>query len=258
MIALKHERIGVAIDPDCGGRLVSLRLDEVEVVPNEEVNQPDFERGCFPLAPWCGVLPGAGLPATKASMHGLVHSSVWDVAHADSRKARLSTSIGPGTPRPWPGRGDLELDYALDTDRLQITLRLRAVDDSLPASVGLHPWFLRKLKDGVGEARWQYQPSHRLVPGPTTWPRVPSTDLGDGPHDDLFIGLSAPPRISWPAGPTLELRSDAMVWVIYEGHPRGFCIEPWTGTDGPLREHTEPNLLAGETRALTLELVFLG
>lgn len=255
MLELSCGPLSADIEPDVGGRLVSLRVRGQEIVPDCDERDPDFLRGCFPLAPWCGVLPGGPFQASGTNpMHGLVHSSPWDVKSTSKVGAVLEASIGPGTARPWLGRGTLRLEYRLSVDALEITLAITAVEGSWPAAVGFHPWFRRHIDGVVGEARYSYLPSARLVLE-GDFPRKATADPGEYPHDDVFVGLSRPPEISWPNGMRVRIESDAAVWVVYERHPHGFCIEPWSDVDGPLEGHRQPPLAQGRTRSLSMRLV---
>lgn len=187
-------------------------------------------------------------------MHGLVHSAPWQVARHTSEEISLEICIGPATGRHWLGLGRVRQRFSLDEEGLTIELAITAVEGSWPAALGFHPWFRQRL-DGVGgEAEYSYRPKVRLVVTGDDWPRLPTTDLGPYPHDDLFAELAAAPEIRWPNGLGLRLESDAPVWVVYERHAHGFCIEPWTDTDGPLSLHNEPALHEGETRSLSLRM----
>ena len=258
MIQLAHGALSATIDPASGGRLTSLRIQGSELIADHEEREPDFLRGCFPLAPWCGVPPGGpqGLRDARP-MHGLVHSSAWEVLASDRRHATLQTWIGPGTPRPWLGRGRLALRYELAEDALAMRLSLTAVEGSWPVALGFHPWFRRQLGNDASEARYSYSPAVRLVQEGDGWPRVPTADLGPYPHDDVFAGLAEPPHVRWSSGIGLRIESDAPIWVVYERHPHGFCIEPWTDADGPLATHRTPPLAEGDTRQLELRLAVL-
>lgn len=254
MLTLASGPIHAVIDPAIGARLLSLKIDGTELIPDHDQRDPDFLRGSFPLAPWCGLLPESDHPDLAGTMHGLVHSSPWTVTQTCPTRVTLETWIGSGTPRPWLGRGRLQLDYELDAQSLTMRLSVTAVEGDWPAALGFHPWFRRRLDGHSGAARYTYSPQARLVLVDQRWPREPTEDLGPYPHDDLFIALASPPEIHWPTGMGLRLEADADVWVIYERDAHGFCIEPWTDVDGPLHGHRRPPLKQGETRELTLKL----
>lgn len=158
MLELACEPIRVAIDPASGARLLSLEVDGTELIPDHNQREPDFLRGNFPLAPWCGALPRGATQEGASQMHGLVHSSPWTVTEISETRATLEIFIGPGTPRPWLGTGRLRLEYYLDEHGLTMRLSITAVEGNWPAALGFHPWFRRTLKGQTGASRYNYTP----------------------------------------------------------------------------------------------------
>jgi len=237
-------RASAAVEPDSGGRLVSLVIDGHEVIPTcEQPYDADYFRGSFPLAPWCGLLTdgivhfdGAEYPVTGQSApegpkqyHGAVHSWPFEVVVAATHVVGMKVPIGPDHPDGWPWPGTVRHSYELRDNALVARLSVHTDGPEFPAGVGFHPWFVTSL-DGERDAVVDFRPGRELVEAGhgRRVPAEPGDDLGSG----LFIDVEPWPTISWPDGPRLELSSNAPVWVTYDRTPGGFCIEPWTTPDG--------------------------
>ena len=250
MIELRSERASATIDPATGGRLVSLVIDGhdvIEAVPTRTVVEligegaeakHDWYRGSFPLAPWAGALRDGEfvfdgvrhrveLDAAGAAQHGVVAERPWDIDRvADGGAVTLSTSFGPDLPGRWPFDGRAVQSFILEKFALLMRLEVHSSGQRMPAIAGFHPWFRYELDDGT-TASIAFSPTSRLAERAGVM--VVTDDLGQRPWDDVFVGLTGPPAISWVGGPSLRLESDASVWVYYEELPGAFCIEPWTG-----------------------------
>jgi aldose 1-epimerase len=233
---LRANRASATVDPNDGGRLVSLMVDSVELltagIPGEGM-PTGWYHGSFPMAPYAGrvkngrfVFHGAEhqLPrnAEPHAGHGLVFDVPWTVE--DSSVDRLTCCARLDD--RWPFGGEVRQTFALDDGGLSVLLELANDSRAMPGSLGLHPWFRRDL--GNGPVRLAFSPAQRLAPGGDGFPRVLSGDLGERPWDDVFTGLSAPPELSWPGGPTLRILSSHDLWIVYEQQASGICVEPIT------------------------------
>lgn len=237
-------RATAAVEPAAGGRLVSLVIDDHEVIPTcEQPYDADYFRGSFPLAPWCGLLTdgivhfdgaeyrvtGQSAPEGPKQYHGAVHSWPFEVVVAAQHVVGMKVAIGPDQPDGWPWPGTVRQSYELRNDALVARLSVHTDGPEFPAGVGFHPWFVSSL-DGEREAVIDFRPGRELVAAGSgrRVPAEPGTDHGSG----LFIEVEQWPTITWPDGPRLVLSSNAPVWVTYDRTPGGFCIEPWTTPDG--------------------------
>jgi aldose 1-epimerase len=250
VIGLRSGRARASIDPQTGGRLVSLVIDGHEIMgsvspltvkeftgQNPE-DQHDWYRGSFPLSPWAGALRDGAfvfddvtrhvqLDAAGKAQHGVVAERPWQVESAlDGSAVTLSVAFGPELPGRWPFAGRAVQSFVLDESGLLMRLEVHSSARPMPAIAGFHPWFRDQL-DGGERALIQFSPSRQLIERAGII--VPTDSFDRRPWDAAFIELTEPPTISWPGGPSITLESDAPVWVYYEQLPGAFCIEPWTG-----------------------------
>jgi galactose mutarotase-like enzyme len=250
------------VAPGVGGRLSALEVDGWDLLRRD--GWTDREWGAFVMAPWVGRLRDArvawggttwDVPPTEPphALHGTVLTTPWQVANHSPRTVRMETLLGP----TWPTGGLLVHTVTLEEDRLRLRLEVHAEREPTPAIVGWHPWFRRRAvrvapsgreaieRDAIDEA---------LRSGDE--PRLPETGevevLVDGrrrvelddeglptgvlveprgdPRDDVLLGVTAPPLVRYPGGPTLRLVAGGVAaWVVYTAHPDGVCVEPVTG-----------------------------
>ena len=98
----------------------------------------------------------------------------------------------------------------------------------MPASIGWHPWFLRRLDGVSGEVELDLDAGAMLVrdaDGIATDRRVAPPP---GPWDDCFVDLRRPPVLRWPGFLELSVESDCPDWVIYTEPEDALCVEPQT------------------------------
>src|SRR5688572_20068919 len=97
----------VAIDPERGGRLSSLKVDGLELLVTAGASPLDW--GCYPMAPFAGrIRNGRFRYAGKEhqlernlpphAIHGTVYDQAWKVDHAERTDAVLVTDLGDGWP----------------------------------------------------------------------------------------------------------------------------------------------------------------
>ena len=227
---LHNDRVRAVIDPARGARLTSLVIDGHEVLArsSDPTIDPAIADGCFPMVPWAGrvrdgrLTMGGGvhqLPQTDGdhALHGLGHVATWD------RVAEGVYELPIGA--PWPTEGVATQTYQLLDDGIRIEL---SWDDDTEAqcSIGLHPWFRRRLDDGeelvasleplvMVERADDGLPTGRLI-SPTV-----------GPWDDCFR-LASTPVLTWPGALELTLSSSARWWVVYDEPTDTICVEPQT------------------------------
>jgi aldose 1-epimerase len=153
-----------------------------------------------------------------------IHGTTLDRPWQDEGDGTLSIDLGPD----WPFPGRSVQRFALDPAGLDVELSVHAIDAPFPASLGLHPWWARKLDRGGPleldfEARRMWarddegiSTGELVAPPPRPW-------------DDCFSDLVSPPRLRWPGALTLELTSDTDHWVVYDEPEDAICVEPMTG-----------------------------
>ena len=245
---LHNDRVRAVIDPLRGARLISLRIDGHEVLA---------EDGSFPMVPWAGRI-GEGkfkvdgvthdlpLDADGNAIHGLGRNVEWVMTGADTFQRALGA--------PWPTEGTAELHYELFDDGLRSTLSWDDGTD-VPCSLGLHPWFRRRLGSGrdvvlAFDPEVMVERGGRLPTGKLIAPRP-------GPWDDCFRASSSP-VLTWPGELAVSLSSSSPWWVVYDEPADTVCVEPQTAPpdafahpalqpDGPW-----PRTLSFEVRAIEL------
>jgi aldose 1-epimerase len=220
------------VDPEDGGRWTSLRVDGLELLSGSSVDgvPRGVQSGCFVMAPYAGRL-GHGrltwrgrtwqLPvdAPPHAIHGHVFDVPWSVTAPGVLAARLAD--------PWPFRGQVEQHLDLAPDRLHVRVVLRA-EDAMPAVLGLHPWFARRLARG-GDVALHVEPRRMYAQSADSLPTGELADPPGGPYDDCFVGMAAPPRLVWPGALELTITSSADHWVVFDQLPDVVCVEPQTG-----------------------------
>ena len=227
MITLSAGDATAFLDPSNGGRISSLRVRGVELLITEGENE--IRWGIFPMVPFAGriargrfnfdgvdhVLP----PRLEGhAIHGTVIDHQWEETGADS----ITTPLR----EPWPYAGSVEHSIELSDVALRATLCLRA-GERMPATIGWHPWFRRRLDRGraanlalVADAMYERQ--DKLPTGAIVPPKAP-------PWDDCFTGVRWPVNLRWPGFGTLEVASDCTHVVVYDEERDALCVEPQTG-----------------------------
>lgn len=231
LITLSAGQAGVVVDPALGGRLVSWRVGDLELLGGHG-RQPE-ESGCYPMAPWAGRLRGNAvrvngavreLPATYLgwAMHGLVLGSVWDVVHVEPTSTCLSVALDD----PWPWPAVVTLDWRLTATELSSRLTVHTEAEPFAAGVGWHPWFRRRLARGE-ELRWDMAATAMRERGddhlPTGRDVEPRRDI---PLDDAFAVPDGRIEIVWPGALAMTCQSDVGWITVYDERPDLVCLEP--------------------------------
>ena len=220
------------VSPADGGRVTSLRLAGRELIAR--VGDGPIWWGSYPMAPFAGRIRRGRfsfrgreyrLPLNMPphAIHGVVFDRPWDVVDGETISVRMGA--------PWPFAGTVTQRFALEADRLRVTLELHA-EEPQPAWMGWHPWFRRRLNDGGsgndGAVELSFEPGRmyeRDAEGIATGRLIPPTP---GPWDDCFTDVRTDPRLSWPGGPELALSSSAKNWVVFNQRDDALCVEPQT------------------------------
>ena len=197
-----------------------------------------FHFGSFVIAPWVGRLRDARLDyrgrryqfaanGGPHALHGLVTERPWQVT-GDGE-----LSIDLADPWPWPCRIVQRTD--LSPGRASFRIEVHASAD-MPAAVGWHPWFARRLAAGSGDPQLELDIEPELMRA-TDDAGLPSGKLtapAPRPWDYCFCKLKADPVVRWPGQLELTISSDCENWVVYDMEDAGVCVEPWTAPPNPL------------------------
>ena len=241
--------------PGTGGRLHRLRIDGRDVLrtpadPGAHAREPLYW-GSYPMVPWCNRIPGGVLrfggrvhrvPAAVDghAIHGRALSAAWRVV-GDG----VLEFDDPGDDGfPWAYRARQEL--AVDDAGLTLTLSVRNTGDaSMPAGLGIHPWFSSGDGLAVELPAERVYPSSDNIPTGDPVPVEGTRDLRTSREpawglDECWTGLTGDAlRLRWRDGFALDYgysaSADHVVLAAIE--PLGaIAIEPQThGVDGHAR-----------------------
>ena len=240
-LVLEAPGVSATVDLVAGGRLSSLRIDGHELL--KTTGDGPFAWGSFPMVPFAGRIRDAilwfdgvrhDLPASMPP-HA-IHGTVLDRRWLPVDEGVIGVDLGPD----WPFRGRAFQGFALGPDSLTCRLELHA-DEPMPASIGWHPYLLRRI-DGVGAPlELELDAGAMLVRDPAGIATDVTVKPGPGPWDDCFLGLRRPPLVRWPGFLALTIESDCPAWVIYTELEDAICVEPQTAPPNAL--NTQPTVV---------------
>ena len=266
-LELRAGNVVLRIDPVVDGRIASLVVDGNELLVTEGYGP--IEWGCYPMAPFAGRIREGRFAFRGRSyelarnmppnaIHGTVFDRGWDVVTRDGDRATLAIDLGPG----WPFAGRARQSFVLAPDRLEASLDVEA-DEPMPAWVGWHPWFRRSLSGTAAEPRPQTPdvvidvPAARMYErGADGLPTGAVVEPHPGPWDDAFVDLARPPRLTWPGGLAVEIRSTAGVWVVFDERPDKVCVEPQTAPPDAVNLPGDPVPTAEPGRPVSIAMTW--
>lgn len=251
----------LALDPDDGGRWTALEVAGLQVLGGADIagGHPPTLHGCFAMAPFAGRLREGRLPwrgqvhqlplhAAPHAIHGTAVDAGWRVVEATGTTAVLEHELAD----PWPFAGTVRQALALSDDALDVRLSVRAAEDQ-PVTLGLHPWFARRLARG-GDAEVSFDPVQQYLRGDDGLPTGELVPPLPGPHDDCFLGVRSRPRVVWPEALALELDSPVEHWVLFDERDEAVCVEPQTGPPDAVHLGQAHEVAAGQEHVLPLTL----
>jgi aldose 1-epimerase len=265
-VVLETADARLTIDPGAGARFASLVVGGHELLVTE--GDGPIWWGCYPMAPFAGRIRDGRfrfrgrtyqLPLTMPpnAIHGTVLDRPWDVTAMTAERAELTTDLGPA----WPFRGRVVQTVALLPGGLEATLEVQA-RDAMPVALGWHPWFRRAI-DG-SDAQLEFEANGMYVRGADGLPTGAVVPPRPRPWDDAFTEVVLPPRLTWPGVLTLDLRTTAPFWVVFDERDDAICVEPQTappdafnlaaavGVDPPLAAPDRPASVAMAWRWMRL------
>lgn len=253
VVELTAPGVRAVVDLVAGGRLASLVVDGRELLKTE--GDGPITWGSFPMAPFAGRVRDATLVfagstyALRPSLpphaiHGTVHERRWR-AEGDGS---IATELGPD----WPFAGRAVQRFDIGPDHLRFRLEVHG-DEPMPASIGWHPYFLRRLTDVDEELELDFEAGAMYVrdaAGIATERRVAPPP---GPWDDCFTDLAGPPVLRWPGFLELTIEADCPDWVIYTAPEDALCVEPQTAPPNSI--NTDPTIVRPD-RPLVAEMTW--
>ena len=252
-LRLSAPGVAVVIDLVAGGRVASLMIEGRELLKTQ--GDGPIAWGSFPMAPFAGRVRGAvftfagethRLPGRMPphAIHGTVLDRRWRVVG----DREIATELGTD----WPFAGRVIQRFELGSDHLTCRLELHA-DEPMPASIGWHPWFVRRPDDDAGSVDLEFDAGAMYVrdgDGIATTRLIAPTP---GPWDDCFTDLRRPPVLRWPDFLELTVESDCPDWVIYTIPEDALCVEPQTAPPDAL--NTDPTVVL-PGRPLVVEMTW--
>jgi galactose mutarotase-like enzyme len=243
------------VDP-VGSRLASLTVDGRELLL--AAGDDPLLWGCYPMVPWAGRL-GEGrftfsgettqVPVDHPphAIHGLGKGRRW--THLGD--ARFSLELAD----LWPLAGRASTRVDLTDSALTLVVEARAGHRPMPVVLGWHPCFRRRLtSDGDTPVQLLFDPARVWARGADGLPSGERGPVPPGPWDDCFDGVTTPPVLRWPGGPTLTLTADTDTWVVYDERDDVLCVEPQTGPPDAFNLGAATTLDPGEATRLALTL----
>lgn len=246
-LQLKNDTWELSLVPEWGGRVSALRAQGLDIITPLMANTFDPvawpKGGIYPLMPYSNRLRNArlshcglvyALPAHPAAaphtLHGVAQTLPWVVTAQDEESITLNC-LYEGEHWPWPVR--FEQRFTLEKNRLNVDLQVTNLgDSSMPAGVGLHPYFQRhagmRVETNVGEI-WEID--HDYLPTgvvrPSCQPIVMTNDLEQeyAVYGACWDGLL---KVDYQCGQLLletQTPLDHFVAFAPKGAPY-FCLEP--------------------------------
>jgi aldose 1-epimerase len=233
----------VVVRPERGGRIGSVTVGGRELLITGHPLGPVYW-GSYPMAPWAGRIRHgefsfAGrqhrlpLAMPPHALHGVVLDRPWRVTGPDAIAIELDGR--------WPFRGRVTQQFAVTDDGLDVAMTLDA-DEPMPAVIGWHPWFRRRLRDGGAPVELTLDAAEMLVRDDDGIPTGERVAPPAGPWDDAFTGLRTNPLLEWPGEMRLELSSSCAWWVVYTSPDYAVCVEPQSGP--PDAANRDPEVVA--------------
>ena len=246
MVVLQAGPNSVSIDLTRGGRLASLLIHGLELLEQQVPGNEPFGWGSFPMVPWAGRIRNGkftfeGVSHTMPinmgphAIHGTTFDTPWTHLSGGPDWAMLGLRLS----EPWPFSGSVTQLIHLGADTLTQTLTVVAGDVAMPAVVGWHPRFRRKLEKGSGLILdVDTSRATHLARDNEFIPTGKRTAIPIRPWDDCFEGLG---RIvlQWNGALSLEIEHDCEYVVIYDPS-HAICVEPQSGM--PDAFNVEPEL----------------
>ena len=240
LVSLRAGHAEADLDPAAGGRIARLRVDGLDLILTEGFGPLAW--GCYPMVPWAGRLRDGMLRwrggewhfptdlTPPHAIHGTLLERPWSVVAGGPQEATLTADLG----QPWPFGGRVIQRVRLEEDALRASLEVQAADQPMPAIVGWHPWFPRRLRDSSGATvggpvEIDLRAGGMLMRGDDGLPTGAEVPVPDGPWDDCFVDVADDPGVRWPGVLELRVVSDLPFWVVFTERETGVCIEPESG-----------------------------
>lgn len=292
-ILIENQRLRLRVLPELGAGVAefSLRSPAGAWQPlwRRAPEPPSWfnDLACYLLAPWsnriaAGRFTFAGRTIQLrpdwpdgTAIHGVVKDRAWRILDRSPDSARLAFESAHHADLTWPWPFDSTVRYELDERTLEIELAItNRADAPMPAGLGFHPFFLRKLWDDGDQVSVRAvlagrYPAEGMIPtGPAradgvTRHLAAGLPLAPLDLDDVFEGFDPRTTVTWPASgirATFTVSPCLARTVIYSPNAKDhFCLEPVSmvnnGFNAARPENAGVRVLGpGETLAATVAI----
>lgn len=227
-----------------GGRLASLMVNGHELLITAGDDEA-FGWGSFPMVPYAGRVAGGQFSLDGATYQlpitmepNAIHGTAWTQPWTRTGEASVEADLGA----EWPLGGSVSQTFKLDDTSLEMSLTVTAGEHSMPAMVGWHPWFRRRLiQDPTISAQLAFEATTMYELDDVMIPTGTLVEPSEGPWDSCFTDVSQPLSITWPGVVKLDLTSSCSHWVIYDQPDHAVCVEPQS--DAPDAFNRSPQML---------------
>jgi aldose 1-epimerase len=261
MIELCEGPLRLTIEPRMGAGLSSLALEGrrgwADVLrPAREPSQ-FTDLSMYLMAPWTNRIARARFEfggrayqlradwPDGTAIHGDVKDRAWRMLDRTPVSARLALESSEVLDANWPWRYRAEVRYEIEGTSLNVDLGVQNLGNApMPAGLGFHPFFMRRLWDG-DEVRVRittgghYSARHMIptgaaMPDDITTRLASGAELGELALDDVFSGFGGAEMV-WPQSRVAaKLECSASLGHVVVFSPRAakggmepwFCVEP--------------------------------
>ena len=256
LLTIGNGALSVDIAPQAGGRIAQIRCDGVEqlVGHGEHGSDAAIAWGCYPMGPWCGRIRGGRFAFAGRSyavppdlgdhaIHGVGYVMPWAVTAQGAEHVEMTLALP--TDARWPFGGVASQRVRLQGRALRLSLAVQATDQSMPASLGWHPWF-RKPE------RLEFSPEAMYPRDRHGMTVLPAGPVQSGPWDDCFVNRRE--VVLHRGGQRLVVSSACTDWVVYDATAHATCVEPQTAPPDAFNLLPDLALQPGETLSMDCTL----
>ena len=260
LLSLRTGRLAVELAPAAGGSIKRFTVDGRDVLrPMAEADvasRKGNNAAAYPLVPFSNRIRDGQLvfegevfhlernwPGVNHPMHGDGWAQSWQVETSNGRSAEIVYRHERASEKRWPFRYQARQSYRLDDDRLTVRMALENLEDrSVPAGLGLHPFFVRDRETELAcrcQAVWtadaEVLPVERIAV-PPQWDFTTSRKVDAIALDNCFDGWDGHATVTCPSRRlklALEASQPFRHLVIYVPPSRDFfCVEPVSHANG--------------------------
>ncbi len=259
-VSVASSDVNVTIDLSNGGRLSSVKWRDLEIAVE---HRPDILHwGWYAMAPWAGRVSHGHLDTPHGieelpthllpphAIHGLFIESGIQLGEVSDHKALVWCDL----PAPFSG-GRVEQQVIVGESTMTWSVSYKNGDRAMPAWLGFHPWFRRRLARG-GEVEVANPGSFMMELDSEAIPTGRIGSVAPPPWDDVFGGMRGAPTLTWPGALKITCNSTEPWWVIYTKDPMGVCVEPQSAPPHAAGLGLAPILAPGESIRTSYELIF--